>query len=143
MTAVQMDLLAELEEEQAAEHEVAQRAAGDFTWAQDHRALIGCLFCRNVQPAWLLSNNCGWRSRRTRRDRQCTAQWLVSNHVRYYARGLRDRDASVTDTSAAGGKPFDEAQCRVQLEERITRARELRIDVDALLADIENERPAR
>lgn len=137
--AVQMDLLAELEETQAAEEEAAQRAAGDFTWAQDHRALIGCLFCRTVQPAWLLSNNCGWKSPRTRRDRQCTGQYLVSNHVRYYARGLRDRDARVTDTSASGGKPFDEARCRAQLEDRIARARELRIDVDALLAEIDKE----
>ncbi|MEE6280195.1 hypothetical protein [Georgenia sp. MJ170] len=140
----QLDLLADLEQEQADTAEHARLRAGDFTWAR--RVLTtgkggraSCIFCRNSGRMDHVANGCGgtWQPRPAG---PCMNQFFAGNHVRYYARGLRDRDPVVTDPSATGKRPFDEAKCRAMLAAAIDRARDRQVDVDAILAELEAER---
>lgn len=118
MTAEQLDLLADLEQEQADTAEQERRRAGDFTWAIDHYAVISCLFCRRTETVWLLRNNCGWDSIRTRRDRQCMSQSLTSSHVRYAAKHHPERLPEYIERA---------------------RARQVGVDVDAILTEVEQD----
>lgn len=133
MTSVQLDLLTDLEQEQ-------RHKTGDFTWLRRWAttgtgARASCIWCRNEARWDHIHNNCAgtWQPRPIG---PCTTQYLLTNHVRYYARALVERDATVTDPSGTGRRPFDEDLCREQLTARIAKARAAQVDVDAILTEI-------
>lgn len=135
MTSVQLDLLTDLEQEQ-------RHKTGDFTWLRRWAttgtgARASCIWCRNEARWDHIHNNCAgtWQPRPMG---PCTTQYLLTNHVRYYARGLTERDPDVTDPRLTGKRPFDEHKCRQMLTERITKARAAQVDVDAILTEIDD-----
>jgi hypothetical protein len=101
---------------------------------------LTCPWCGTEEASeWLLTNNhwvrpagdvgydwCG-------SNQQCIAQSLTGNHVRYYARALRDRNPRAAPSRKT---TFDEAATRACLEQAVARARSLNVDTDAILTEI-------
>lgn len=110
MTAEQLDLLADLEQEQADTAEQERRRAGDFTWTRSSRSDASCTLCHQPQ-VWHRAAACAMRGRGV-----CMAQYLTGNHVRYAAKHQPER-----------------------LPEYIERARARQVDVDAILTELEQD----
>jgi hypothetical protein len=103
---------------------------------QAYRTLT-CPFCGAVEPnEFLLANN-HWLKRPEENPLydwceshgMCIAQNLTTNHIGYYAKGLRDRDPNVT-----GFKKFKEDECRRNLADACQRGEALGIDAALIVS---------
>jgi hypothetical protein len=99
--------------------------------------LLRCPFCGTVEPNDLLLDQNHWLKRPdenylydwSTQHGMCIAQNLTTNHIAYYAKALKNRDAAATST-----RKFDEAKCRRLLVEVCERGRALGIDPEKILA---------
>lgn len=98
---------------------------------------LRCPFCGTVEPNDMLLRNNHWLRPAAEGDGfdwcevngMCIGQNLVTNHIAYDAKALRDRDKNAT-----GFKRFDEAKARAMLEQDMERGRALGIDPEKILA---------
>lgn len=85
MTAVQPDLFGDYDLEAAEKRQAEEQAEHHKQlWQSPHT----CPSCGTAEPnGYLLRNNHGWHPEAlpTDADRKCTAQWLTTNHITYYA----------------------------------------------------------
>jgi hypothetical protein len=94
---------------------------------------LRCPFCGVLSAnAYLLDLNHGPNSPRSQMTKQCVSQMLITNHITFTLRRLREAPTMGTKQSVV-------ASMRRQLEEEVEAGRGHNIDVDALLAQFAGE----